>query len=64
MATANPTCRQTGVRGISPQIDLLYQRHVEALDDSPVSERSLAALNGCLRDLERFWDAEVRYRNR
>ena len=49
---------------IREQIDSLYQRHVEALDDSPVSERSLAALNGCLRDLERFWDAEVRYRNR
>lgn len=45
-------------------IDALYERHVGALADGPVSERDLAALNRCLRDLERFWDAEVRYRSR
>ena len=49
---------------IREHIDSLYERHVGALADSPVSESSLAALNGCLRDLERFWDAEVRYRSR
>ena len=49
---------------IREHIDSLYLRHVEALADSPISEHSLAALNLCLRDLERFWDAEVRYRSR
>ena len=49
---------------IRENIDSLYERHVEASADSPVREHSLAALNLCLRDLERFWDAEVRYRSR
>ncbi len=46
------------------RIDALYERHVEALADGPVSEHDLAALNRYLRDLERFWDAEIRYRSR
>lgn len=45
-------------------IDALYERHVVALADGPVSEHDLAALNRSLRDLERFWDAEIRYRSR
>ena len=49
---------------IRQNIDSLYERHVEALADGPVSEHDLAALNRCLRDLERFWDAEIRYRSR
>ena len=49
---------------IREHIDSLYERHVEALADSPVRAHDLAALNLCLRDLERFWDAEVRYRSR
>ena len=50
--------------GIREHIDSLYGRHVEALADTPVSEHSLCALNCSLRDLERFWDAEVRCRSR
>ena len=49
---------------IRQNIDSLYERHVEALADGPVSEHDLPALNRCLRDLERFWDAEIRYRSR
>jgi DNA-binding MarR family transcriptional regulator len=49
---------------IRQHIDSLYKRHVEALADGPVSEKDLAGLNRCLRDLERFWDAEIRYRSR
>ena len=45
-------------------IDALYERHAVALADGPVSEHDLAALNRSLRDLERFWDAEIRYRSR
>ncbi len=49
---------------IRQRIDSLYERNVEALSDGPVSKHDLTALNRCLRNLERFWDAEVRYRSR
>ena len=49
---------------IREHIDSLHERHVQALADSPVREHDLTALNLCLPDLERFWDAEVRYRSR
>ncbi len=47
--------------GLYAQINELYERHVETLGRSPLTDTRTNEMNETLQALERFWSDEIRY---